>query len=883
LLICDLQLSHTQTISSYALQATTTFACAPVSSVTKVTKSGVSRRTYAALSEPKKQLVCWEESARGADAGEETTKQNAIDTKSKSEVVYIQDLSTFSKKKKDAESFEGSGLLVVYADGHIQHFSEDLQTKHYSVIVGSKEPTTIVYAATATATTAKKSIFSNRSDIAISDSPENLVLFTVAKRAENYYAQAILVPVVAGKKTPKELLSFQLPAAGDATELAASTFSIHFPTGVLYKLSSTYLTTYNLTLTRPSITAAFPIKSSTGPETKPTSLLRISSSTVLVTTNDEVIIYDTKYASLQASAAIKSDESDLTAGVFLTTFISEMDLAVGYSQEGIVGVQLTRQRAGEMGGLLIDSIGRGVNKADVFTTKKEKYENHLMRRFENERARAAKVIGELRSARRSQNIAQFERVFAKYVGVKDIPEPAPVSPSGDITMADAVAIPEAKDLEIPTSTYKTLKLDVVKAILDLVFTASEATTEKPAHLTLAFFPPATLKYLLESGNFSTQLLPLSHGLVPALLRYDPTLRTLQWFLTTLTSLSSSEVLAAIQLCLSPSTVIPEGEDSVVFEIHRAEILRLSLLRLSAFPAPTVVSEFQSLPADTLSLLIRLLENELSSLGSDDLNAKEEGKTLGVEDVRLVTELLTAAVDAMGMGGMVLQGGKEVLEGIRENVDDALEIVEEVVELKGLLEEIFRHVDWKQVVETVTLEQIAASDKHVVEVEDEEEEEEAVEEEAAEEEAGNTTIDFDDLPVSSTSLTVKKKPAALPARNKRARLTAAGHAAALLRANSHRKVVVGHKKMLQTTAISKYEVMKHDRPVALSTAKGLSVILPLGALAMRRIVNPLTNKEVKVVDDDEEGRRPINNRSRLKREYWREGLAAGVYSVESMVV
>jgi hypothetical protein len=823
------------------------------------------------------------ESARGADAGEETTKQNAIDTKSKSEVVYIQDLSTFSKKKKDAESFEGSGLLVVYADGHIQHFSEDLQTKHYSVIVGSKEPTTIVYAATATATTAKKSIFSNRSDIAISDSPENLVLFTVAKRAENYYAQAILVPVVAGKKTPKELLSFQLPTAGDATELAASTFSIHFPTGVLYKLSSTYLTTYNLTLTRPSITAAFPIKSSTGPETKPTSLLRISSSTVLVTTNDEVIIYDTKYASLQASAAIKSDESDLTAGVFLTTFISEMDLAVGYSQEGIVGVQLTRQRAGEMGGLLIDSIGRGVNKADVFTTKKEKYENHLMRRFENERARAAKVIGELRSARRSQNIAQFERVFAKYVGVKDIPEPAPVSPSGDITMADAVAIPEAKDLEIPTSTYKTLKLDVVKAILDLVFTASEATTEKPAHLTLAFFPPATLKYLLESGNFSTQLLPLSHGLVPALLRYDPTLRTLQWFLTTLTSLSSSEVLAAIQLCLSPSTVIPEGEDSVVFEIHRAEILRLSLLRLSAFPAPTVVSEFQSLPADTLSLLIRLLENELSSLGSDDLNAKEEGKTLGVEDVRLVTELLTAAVDAMGMGGMVLQGGKEVLEGIRENVDDALEIVEEVVELKGLLEEIFRHVDWKQVVETVTLEQIAASDKHVVEVEDEEEEEEAVEEEAAEEEAGNTTIDFDDLPVSSTSLTVKKKPAALPARNKRARLTAAGHAAALLRANSHRKVVVGHKKMLQTTAISKYEVMKHDRPVALSTAKGLSVILPLGALAMRRIVNPLTNKEVKVVDDDEEGRRPINNRSRLKREYWREGLAAGVYSVESMVV
>lgn len=282
-------------------------------------------------------------------------------------------------------------------------------------------------------------------------------------------------------------------------------------------------------------------------------------------------------------------------------------------------------------------------------------------------------------------------------------------------------------------------------------------------------------------------------------------------------------------------------------------------------------------------MIRLLENELSSLGSDDLNAKEEGKTLGVEDVRVVTELLTAAVDAMGMGGMVLQGGKEVLEGIRENVDDALEIVEEVVELKGLLEEIFRHVDWKQVVETVTLEQIAASDKHVVEVEDEEEEEEAVEEEAVEEEAGNTTIDFDDLPVSSTSLTVKKKPAALPARNKRARLTAAGHAAALLRANSHRKVVVGHKKMLQTTAISKYEVMKHDRPVALSTAKGLSVILPLGALAMRRIVNPLTNKEVKVVGDDEEGRRPINNRSRLKREYWREGLAAGVYSVESMVV
>jgi len=846
--------------------------------------------------------VCWEETNDGGDEGQETpVKQHTTDIASSHDVVYIHDLSAVAKRGKQRDSQVDSGLLTVYADGHIRFFSEDLQKRHWDFAIPSQKADNInvVYAATASSATARKSVFSSRSDIALSDSTSDVVLLVVTRSATTYKVRFISVPVIVGKKEPRELLSLQLPTPDETSKPTPSTFSVHFPTGTLYQLSSNQFTTYNLTLIQPTIITTLPIQSTEAPGSHPASLLRISSSTVLVATNDEISLYDTKYSSLQASISIQSSTqssaalsrsstpasttSGLTGSVFLTTYIPDMDLVIGYAQGGIVGIQLTRSRAGKKDGLLIDSIGRGVRgAADVPPPKKTKSASSLMRRLEKERLKAGKAIAEMQKAKKTSDLAAFERVFAKYVGAKELAQIEKVSNNseGDTHMVNsstsnkedsmAMARGEVNDLgaEIPESTYKPLRVDFVTAVLSMIFAVTEPSSvndEQQQVMTVSFFPPNVLRYLLESGNFSTMSLPLSEGLVKALLAYDPTLRTLQWFLTSLDSLPVAEILCAIKLALSPSTAAPEDEDNIIFEIHRAEIVRIALIRLANFPTSTVIRSFKALPSDTLTLLIRLLENEL--IAADD-EFEEPGKTIGIEDVRVVADLLTAAIDAVGMSGLIMTDTTDLLTGLMENVDEALQMVEQAANLKGLMEELFRHVDWSNVADEAAVQETIVTDEL----------QEAPTQ--TEEEAPSNDVSTEVAPVQSLTLTIKKRPAVIrsnESKRRRHRGSAAAHKKSLARVNAQRKVVVGHKKMLQRAAVSKEELIKQDRPVALSAAKGISPMLPLGALALRRLVDPLVGKEFKVHESAEK------RGGTMKREYWREGLAAGAYSVESMVV
>ncbi|KAF8249525.1 hypothetical protein K440DRAFT_581770 [Wilcoxina mikolae CBS 423.85] len=901
-------LRSTQTISSYALQPFTKFSCAPTSTVSKVSKTGTFRRTYAALSAPKKQLVCWEETSDGDERQETPVKQHTTDLASSHDVVYIQDLSVTAKRGKQRDEQADSGLLAVYADGHIRFFSEDLQKRHWNFTIPSQktDTTTVVYAAIASSATARKSVFSNRPDIALPDNTGDVVLLVITKSATAYNAQFIAVPVIVGKRDPRELLSFQLPTRDETSVPTRSIFSVHFPTGTLYQLSATHLTTYNLTLTQPTIMTIIPIQSTEAPGAHPPSLLRISSSTVLVATNDEISLYDTKYSSLQSSISIQSSTqssaalsrsstpasstSGLTGSVFLTTYIVDMDLVIGYAQGGIVGIQLTRSRADKKGGLLIDSIGRGVQGAAYVPPQKSNPPNPLFRQLENERAKTRNAITAMRNAKDAGDLFEFERVFAKYVGAKGLAEQAQINKVTNDSKEDtdmvngstsdkensmvAATRKEVVDLgfEIPESFYKPLRLEFVTAVLSMIFAVTEPSSvneEQQQVMTVSLFPPNVLRYLLESGNFSTSSLPLSEGLVKALLAYDPTLRALQWFLSTLTDFPVAEILVAIKLALSPLTAVPEDEDNVIFEIHRAEIVRIALIRLASFPDPTIIKSLKSLPSDTLTLLIRLLENEL--IATDD-EFEEPGKTLGIEDIRVVADLLTAAIDAVGMSGLIMTETTDMLNGLMENVDEALEMVEQAADLKGLMEELFRHVDWRHVAEDAGQQTTTATT--AVEEAPTQTSEEEVDVVVVEEQAPSTT--------TSQSLTLKKQPAILRSnsnKRRRDRHSAAAHKKSLARINAHRKaaVVVGHKKMLRQASVSKSELIKQDRPVALSAAKGISPILPLGALALRRLVDPRVGKEFRV--DEAADKRG----GTMKREYWREGLAAGAYSVESMVV
>ncbi|KAA8914861.1 hypothetical protein FN846DRAFT_925194 [Sphaerosporella brunnea] len=878
----------TQTVSSYALQPSTKFSCAPTSTVSRLSKTGVFRRTYAALSAPKKQLVCWEETADGSDEQDTPVKQHSANSGSKHDVVFIQDLSSTARRGKAKDEEVDSGLLVVYTDGMIRMFDRDLQKTHWEFALLSQktEDSVVVYAASASTATVCKSVLSSRSDIALSEGNEHIILLIVTQDPTASTVHLISVPVTANRKTPRDLLSIQLPASSKHK----SAFSVHFPTGTLYQLSSTHLTTYNLAATNPTAVTIVPLPWTEDSDAHPKSLLRISSSIVLVATNDEIALYDTKFSSLQASVSIKQPTSNAVSGVstptssaagtnstdsvFLTTFIQDMDLVIGYAQSGIVGIQLTRSRAEAKGGLLIDSIGRGVSGADDLAKVKTTFSTAHERR----RVRTESALQALRRAKNSGDVTRFEYLFGAYLGSKRLIHTVKPAEGGEDTAMVNGVEGSALDKENATSgppdfswaiaklLRKPLRADFVRGVLSMIFEVTEPSPlEGEQEMRVGFAASNALRFLLETGNFSTTFLPLKHGLMKALLAYDPTLCTLQLFLTSLNDLPVAEFMAALELTLSPTTSSPEGEDGDAFEIRRAEVIRMTCVHLSSLPASTIVNAFKSLSSDTLILLIRLLENELLCEETD-----EPGKTIGLDDPRMITDLLTCGLDAVGMSGLIMTETNEVLEGLKESVDEALELMQEATELKGLMEEMFRHVDWRKIADLAVVQEGKAREQ--------EERAAAARKKLEEKKAAASLLAIESQQAGKA---INQQPVTAVSKRE-----TAIYRAALQRLGSQRRVlghkkmwVLGHKKMSGLAAVSRSDIIKQTQPVALSSAQQVSSILPLGVSAARRVATANLGKEWGLEPNEKAETKSIAKR----RQYFREGLAAGSYSVETMVV
>lgn len=979
------------------------------------------------MSAPTKQLVCWEEAEEAEEkegeendagsSGGEGERRGGHDRSllempvvrfisasslSHHDIVYIHDLSAAANKKRKRKKGEAhggdrdrggpidGGLLVVYRDGHIRLFEPNLQYTLWDFSASSVEPDTgkVVYAATSGSAAAScRRLFDGRPDIAVNSSDINILLVVTMNMAA-FDVQFIAVPdamtASSSRHRPRELLSLRLPPTcdDDVSGPSSSTFSMHFSTGTLFRLSSTRLTTYNLAGPQPpAINTSLPVQPKRDAEAAvavnpPPSLLRITSSTVLVATSKGIALYDTRFSSLRASlpfeskrppaaaqfsssaalsrsstpasatAAATAAADDIQGGVSLSAYLPDMDLAIGYSsQSGVVGIQLARLRTAattrrrSTAGLLIGSLGRGVEGEREAAIKNGKLREQSSRHFftrdlGQEKLKRESAIAKLQDARASNRVTAFEHEFAQFVGVrlrkgkekgkgkaepsslKEGRPPPPISggPStagGTLRSLDeedsvpvkqqqqqhpllataAAAAAEssggdnaASGFEIPERLYKPLPTEFVRAVLSMVFEVTEPGDDRNHNydynldydhaptMAISFFPTAVISYLLESGNFSTTCLPLNGGLVGALHGYDPTLRTLQWFLTALSDFPVAEIESAINLALSPSTAAPEGEDNVVFEIHRAEIVRIALIRLSTFPASTVVQSFRSLPSNTVALLIRLLENELRT-GDCKQDFEEPGKRLGLEDVRIVADLLTAAIDAIGISGVLateIDTDINILTGLMENVNDAVAVMSEATSLKGLVEELFRHVDWRKLSEASAQPLLTAP--------------------AAPRLNNN----------SSNAVSLKKKPSRRPPsysdrRNRREQQPDHGLALATRADRDRRKLaLVAHKTMLQrsapTSRVSRSELIKLDRPVALrATQQGVSPILQLGGAARqlalgRMVVDPLAAVGRRKGDQGHQQQYDgIVRTMTMRAEYQREGLAAGTYSIESMVV
>ncbi|KAH8146283.1 uncharacterized protein LAJ45_09725 [Morchella importuna] len=690
----------TQVISTYALPPTTKFSCAPTSSFTRGGKKATAfgRRTYAAVSSPKREILCWEEQSVSSD----DDKAEAINvlsrgSDSRSDVVYLQDL-----RKRGTEG----GLVAVYADGYVRCFSSDLKEQKWEFLaqtLGAAKKVAVVFAATTTLTVAKKALLKDRLDIVLptavpteEEAPEDAVLFTVTRNGSIFEARVFTIPTIGENKTPRELLVLPLPGTADE-ELAS--FSIHFPTATLDLLTTENLTTFSLSATVPAVLSSLKIASNSKDDPTPSSLLRISSSTVLVATNEDISLYDTKFTSLQARVPIQpstgvntpatsrasTPASTVKGGVALSSYLPDLDLAVGYSQNGIAAVQLSR--AGVKGdarksGLLIDSLCRGVGvdaPADVNKAGRTAAAKQIASKLSAEKTKMDAALARLKDAKKDLDLEAFESTFAEYVSIKRNMQDV------DTTMTNGTSANNALPEFFAKTTFKPLLHEFVSTIISLIF---EPSGNEVGGLKITFYPPNVVKYLAESGNLSSA----PPGLVNALATYDPTLRSLEWALSTVSELKITEVAAAVSTALRA----PEAEEDLALKVIRSEVLRLALVRLDTFPASSLIATFKSqFTGDDLAALITLLRGELSLYDyehDDDFDAPEVA--VSISDVGIASSLLTAALDTVGISGLILQDGADSLVGsLYEEVTDAVDAVEEAAGLKGILEEMFRHAEW----------------------------------------------------------------------------------------------------------------------------------------------------------------------------------------------
>lgn len=656
--------------------------------------------------------------------------------------MYLQDLSVGRKR-----SAEG-GLLALYADGYIRCFSSDLKEEKWeftppSLDAGRKN-CRVVYAASTTLAIAKKALLKNRMDVVLpeptpeDDTLEDTVLFTVSRREHTFEARVFAIPAIDGdNRTSRELLILNLPGSlsnkGDAS--GSSAFSVHFPTATLHFLSAERLTTYSLTSTIPSVSSSLRLTPDSLEAPGLSSLLRVSSSTVLVATNEHVSLYDTKFTSLQARVSIQPSSTasstpavsrsstpastaggKVQGGVFLTAYLSELDLAIGCSQNGIVAIQLSRgtKEEGRKNGLLIDSLCRGVDGLEIPTVDSDRTRKmaggtaikRILSRISTEKARLTATMAKLKEARREENLEKFESAFAEYVGVKRTATQAPAAGEDTaMTNGDTTALetsPGMSNKQLPefaaNPAHKSLSHEFVTAVLAHIFTPS-TSADGDATLTISFYPPNIIMYLAESGNLSSTLLPrnTTSTLVTSLATYDPSLRTLKWALSTITSMSAPEVVSAVAAALAPIPDNNGNDNDLALKVIRSEVLRLALVRLDSFPASTVIASLKSgLSGEGLTTLISLLRRELSVHDTDNLHIYEE-VGVGIGDMGIVSSLLTTALDSIGIGGLVLvDGADEFIAGLHEEVGDAVDAIEEAAGLKGILEEMFRHANWRRV-------------------------------------------------------------------------------------------------------------------------------------------------------------------------------------------
>ncbi|ESZ96133.1 hypothetical protein SBOR_3484 [Sclerotinia borealis F-4128] len=386
--------SSSKLLTSYALPPGTSFFCPPYSSRSKTTKTKTERRTYVSTSGSEDQVTLFHDTTEGNSTAQSTTIAHKI-SQSKAPVVHLSALAS-----SGLDAIKKSDIVIVKKDGEIQCLDgENLQLLWSSPATAlgrassmSMTNIEVEYAHITNAYSAGQGILKGRQDVfavfpqeVTEDgfNPDIIIVITKSNVQEaGETVRTIHIVALPRKATThlngiihsvESLLDAPLPihtAPKKKITIGKASFSINVSAGILQILEAEVLTTLDLHDTFPKIQSEISTPG-TG------SFLRLSSTSIIMSTQQAISILNPKYESILATIKVddeadkdslkrKRDSDDkqrprLDSPAQFISYYPKLGTALAISDNELVAVQVDLQPGqgskSRAIGLLIDSLG----------------------------------------------------------------------------------------------------------------------------------------------------------------------------------------------------------------------------------------------------------------------------------------------------------------------------------------------------------------------------------------------------------------------------------------------------------------------------------------------------------------------------------------------
>ncbi|KAG4034511.1 hypothetical protein MFRU_003g04710 [Monilinia fructicola] len=386
--------SSSKLLTSYALPPGTSFSCPPYSSRSKTTKTKTERRTYVSTSGSEDKVTLFHDITEGSNTAQSTTITHKI-SQSKAPVVHLGALAPTG-----LDAVKKSDILIVKKDGEIQCLDgETLQLlwSSPSTALGrasslSMNNIEVEYAHITNAYSAGQGILKGRQDVfaffpqeVTEDgfNPDIIIVITKSNVQEAGESVRTLHIVASPRKAAthlngtihsvESLMDTPLPIYTPTKKKAnvgRASFGINVSAGILQILEAEVLTTLDLHDTLPKVQSEINTPG-TG------SFLRLSSTSIITSSQQSISILNPKYASVLATIKLDGDtdkeslkrkrDSDekqkprLDIPAQFISYYPKLGTALAISDNELIAVQVDFQPGqgskSRAIGLLIDSLG----------------------------------------------------------------------------------------------------------------------------------------------------------------------------------------------------------------------------------------------------------------------------------------------------------------------------------------------------------------------------------------------------------------------------------------------------------------------------------------------------------------------------------------------